>query len=227
MAALNLPRRRRRPGRRHRTGSPGLPSRAAIHANPGNTPESRGTPGIRHENRACYEIAPHPVGRIPPRSLERALEARVAGTRPGRAILRRGRAEGAHDDGPRMRQNARARPRTSRRSFRRGVFPRAAVIEAKALPVHLEDMDVMDEPVEQRSGQALRWLNANAGFVRATSKGDRTVLQPWSGPAASPSLSICRHRGPHAPAAAVASARSVRTVPPRFLNVSLTPRAAR
>ena len=45
----------------------------------------------------------------PPRSLERALEIPVAGTRPGRARLRRGWAEGARDEGRRMRQVARIR----------------------------------------------------------------------------------------------------------------------
>ena len=46
-------------------------------------------------------------GYPPPRSLERALEVRVAGTRPGRAAPPRGRAEGAGDNGRGMRQVAR------------------------------------------------------------------------------------------------------------------------
>ena len=78
---------------------------------PRKYPLNRGEhPDPTHENRACYEIAP-PPGRLvsPPHSLERALEARVAGTRPGRAGLRRGRAEGARDDGRRMRKVARVR----------------------------------------------------------------------------------------------------------------------
>ena len=44
-----------------------------------------------------------------PCSLKRALEVRVAGTRPGRAVLHRGRAEGARNDGRRMRQVARVK----------------------------------------------------------------------------------------------------------------------
>ena len=53
------------------------------------------------------------------------------------------------------------RLRTARRSAcatvsLRGGSPRAAVVEAEALAVHFQDMDMMGETVEQRPGQALR-----------------------------------------------------------------------
>ena len=44
----------------------------------------------------------------------------------------------------------------ARRSARGGRFPRAAVVEAEALAVHFQDMDMMGEAVEQRPGEALR-----------------------------------------------------------------------
>ena len=45
---------------------------------------------------------------------------------------------------------------TARRSACGDGFPRAAVVEAEALAVHFQDMDMMGETVEQRPGQALR-----------------------------------------------------------------------
>ena len=59
------------------------------------------------ESRVLRDRTPTRQVGTPPCSLERALEVRVAGTRPGRAGLRRGRAEGARDDGRGMRQVAR------------------------------------------------------------------------------------------------------------------------
>ena len=43
----------------------------------------------------------------------------------------------------------------TRRSGRRALVSRAAVVEAEALTVHFQDMDVMGQSVEQRPGQAL------------------------------------------------------------------------
>ena len=40
------------------------------------------------------------------------------------------------------------------RSLRGGVFP--AALEAVALAVHLQDVDVVGEPVQQRAGETLR-----------------------------------------------------------------------
>ena len=82
--------------------------RARGGASPGKISDSRGTSSIRGTRIArAASSRPDPGGRPPRRSLERALEVPVAGTRPGRAGLRRGRSEGARDEGRGTRQGAR------------------------------------------------------------------------------------------------------------------------